>query len=398
MPRLTKRYVDSILAPAPDGGRDVVLWDDELPGFGVRVKPSGIKSYIIQYRNAGRSRRMTLGRHGVLTAEEARKMAREHFGKVVRGGDPAKARRDEREAPTVRDLAHDYLERHAVPNKRPSSVKDDRSMLDRLILPRLGSSKVREVSRRDVESLVLFLKATPHQANRVRALLSKMFSLAVAWEWRSDNPVKGVEKFPEHKRDRWLKDDELARLFDVLDTHPNQRAANVVRLLLLTGARRGEVLGATWDQFDLGRGVWTKPAHTTKQKRTEHLPLSAQAIALVTAMKEAADEDETYVFPGERPGKPLQEIKKFWSDARANAGIPDVRLHDLRHTYASHLVSAGMSLAIVGRLLGHTQPQTTQRYAHLADDPLRAAADRFGAKTVTIRNGKVGTVVPVGNQ
>ncbi len=385
MAKLTKRIVEALEMPT---GKDILLWDDGVPGFGLRVKASGTKSYIIQYRApGGQSRRLTLGRHGILTAEEARTMAKIELAKVAQGNDPALVRKDERQAPNMRELAADYLERHAIPKKRPASVRDDRSMLDRFILPRLGARKVRDLGRREVEALVLSLRATPYQANRVRALLSKMFSLAVGWGWRSDNPVKGVEKFGEEKRDRWLKDDELARLFAVLEAHANQRAANAVRLLLLTGARRSEVLKATWDQFDFERGVWRKPAHTTKQKRTEHLPLSGQALALLSAIREEGEESR-YVFPGNADGKPLTDIKKFWQGVLAEAGIEDARLHDLRHTHASHLVSSGMSLAIVGRLLGHTQAQTTHRYAHLADDPLRAAAEHFGAKAEAL-GGKV---------
>ncbi|MBF0325827.1 MAG: tyrosine-type recombinase/integrase [Alphaproteobacteria bacterium] len=384
MAKLTKRIVEALELPT---GKDVLLWDDEVPGFGLRVKASGTKSYIIQYRAAGQSRRLTLGRHGILTAEEARTMAKIELAKVAKGDDPAMVRKDNRQAPNMRELAADYMERHAIPKKRPTSVRDDRSMLDKLILPRLGARRVRDVGRRDVEALVLSLRTTPYQANRVRALLSKMFSLAVGWNWRSDNPVKGVEKFGEEKRDRWLKDDELVRLFAVLDAHANQRAANAVRLLLLTGARRSEVLKATWDQFDFERGVWRKPAHTTKQKRTEHLPLSGQTMALLSSIREDGA-DSQYVFPGKAPGKPLTDIKKFWQGVLVEARIEDARLHDLRHTHASHLVSSGMSLAIVGRLLGHTQAQTTHRYAHLADDPLRAAAEHFGAKA-DVLGGKV---------
>lgn len=379
MAKLTKRFIDKLEPPSKNPGKDLVLWDDDIKGFGIRVKPSGIKSYMIQYRDGRQSCRMTLGRHGVLTPEEARKQAKIELGKVAKGSNPARERKEDRAAPNMRVFADDYMERHATPNKRPGSAKEDRSMLDRIVLPKLGSRKVKDVTRRDIESLLLSLKDKPYQANRVRALLSKMFSLAVGWRWRADNPVLGIPKHQEHKRDRWLRNDELARLRDALDKSPNQRAANVVRLLLLTGARRSEVMTATWDQFDLARGVWTKPAHTTKQKRLEHVPLSSQAVALLEAILKEADKENPYVFPGNAPDKPLNDIKKFWSDIRTKAKLGDVRLHDLRHTYASHLVSDGVSLPIVGRLLGHTQPQTTQRYAHMADDPLRVATQRFGA-------------------
>lgn len=379
MPKLTKLCIDALSA---DAAREYFIWDDELKGFGARVKPSGIISFLIQYRNTGgRSRKYTLGQYGRLTPDEARQLARQQLAAVARGEDPAKERADTRAAPTVADLAADYLERHA-PKKRPRSISDDTRMIERHILPRFGRFKVEEVTRRDFERLHLALKDTPYHANRLLALLSKMFSLAVKWNWRMDNPVRGIERFPEEKRDRWLSEVELQRLLVVLRDHPNRRAARAVRFILLTGARRGEVLEARWEQFDFDRGVWTKPAHTTKQKRTEHVPLSPQALALLQELRAEADDkdpDETYVFPGEVEGQAVTDIKKFWRSVRKLASIPDVRLHDLRHTFASHLVSSGLSLPLVGKLLGHTQAATTQRYAHLADDPQRAAAAQFGA-------------------
>ena len=377
MPKLTKRFVES-LQPAD---KDRFLWDDDLPGFGVRVKPSGVKSYMIQYRQGGKSRRLTLGRHGIIAADQARRLAKLRLGDVAHGDDPVLDRQQERSAPTVKVLADDYMERHAIPNKRPSSVVNDRIMLRKNIIPALGTKKVKDVTRRDIETVHLSMKETPYKANRVRALLSKMFSLAMAWEWRENNPVLGIEKFQEQKRERWLREDELERLFTVLAAHPNQRAANVVRLLILTGARKSEVMRATWDQFDFENAVWTKPAHTTKQKRTEHIPLSEQAFAILSDIQANATPKTTHVFPGEVPGQPIQCVNRFWREVRLAADIPNVRIHDLRHTFASHLVSSGVSLPIVGRLLGHTQPQTTQRYAHLADDPLREAAEVMGKKT-----------------
>lgn len=376
MPKLTKRFVDL----AQPTSKDVFHWDDDMPGFGLRVKPSGVKSYIVQYRQNGRSRRMTIGRHGVLTAEEARKLARKQLGSVAHGNDPAEERHARRIAPTVKDLCDDYMERHALPNKRPSSVRNDYSMIESIILPKLGPKKVDEIIRRNVEPILHRMKDTPYRANRVRALLSKMFSLAVAWGWRDDNPVLGIEKFQEQKRDRWLSEEELQRLTTVLEAHLNQKNANIIRLLILTGARKGEVLNATWGQFDLERGVWTKPAHTTKQKRTEYVPLSSAAIELLTSWEKQMGDIGDYVFPGNVPGKPVHCIKKFWDEVRTAANLNEVRIHDLRHTFASHLVSNGTSLPIVGRLLGHTQPQTTQRYAHLADAPLRQALERIKIK------------------
>jgi integrase len=377
--KLSKTVVERIEA----ADRDVFVWDDALPGFGMRVKPTGVRSYIIQYRNrnSGASKRLTIGQHGpLLTFDQAKRQARAMLADAMRGEDPVEIRKASRRAPSLADLAADYLERHAVPKKRPKSVRDDRAMLDKIIVPKLGAKKVASIGRRDIEAIHVAMKDRPYQANRVLSLLSKMFNLAVEWEWRPDNPARGIERYEEQKRDRWLSDDELRRLCTVLDEHTNTRAANAVRLQLLTGARLGEVLGSRKGDFDLQRGVWTKPSHQTKQKRTEHIPLNAQALALIASIIETSDPDSPFLLRGNKPGQPLRDIKKFWSAAVHKAGIINYRRHDNRHTYASHLVSSGLSLEIVGRLLGHTTATTTKRYAHLADDPLRAATNRFGSK------------------
>jgi integrase len=382
--KLTKSTVES-LSPT---GEDYVVWDSALPGFGVRVKPSNVKSYIVQYRNrkTGTSRRKTLGQHGpLLTFHKAKERARIILADALKGNDPVADDRAVRDAPTMGQLAADYLEQHAIPKKRTRSVANDRSMINRTILPRLGSRNVAAIQPRDIHLLHVSMKKTPYQANRVLALLSKMLSLAAKWGWRGDNPVNGIERFHEKRRERWLSDSELSRLLAVLAAHQNQRAANAVRFQLLTGARLGEVFKARWSDIDFERGVWTKSSHHTKQKQTEHVPLSGPALALLADMRKKANPSEANLFPGNATGRPLQDIKKFWRVVTAQAEIDDYRLHDNRHTHASHLVSSGLSLEIVGRLLGHTNPTTTKRYAHIADDPLRAATERFGAKMDTLQ-------------
>ncbi len=378
MPRqkLTKSVVDR-LAPAE---HEIVVWDSALPGFGVRLKPNGAKSYVVQYRNreTGASRRKTIGQSGpLMTFHQAREQARLVLAAALTGGDPVDEARMRRKAPTVSDLAADYLEKHAHAKKRPACAAADEGMLRLHILPRIGKQKVDDVSPRDIHAIHVAMKATPHNANRVLSLLSKMFNLAIRWGWRADNPATGITRYHEEPRDRWLSRDELARLLAALDEHPHQLAANAIRFQLLTGARIGEVLKAEWKDIDVERGVWRKPSHHTKQKRTEHLPLSRPALTLVLAMREEAGA-EPFLFPGDAPDKPLQNLKRFWKSVTKLAELRDYRIHDNRHTHASHLVSSGLSLEIVGRLLGHTNPATTRRYAHLADDPLRAAADRFG--------------------
>ena len=378
--RLTKSLVDRL---GTNGGPEAIHWDASLPGFGVRVKESGSKSFVIQYRNriTGQSKRKTIGQYGPLMSfAQAREDARRLLSEAARGADPVDDLRAKRQAPTVAELANRYMTDHAVPKKRHGSVRNDRSMLDLYVLPRLGKRKVFDISGEDIQSLHNALRGTPYQANRVLALASKMFSLAVRWKLRTDNPATGIERFAEERRHRWLSDAELGRLTKALAEHPNQIAADAIRLQLLTGARIGEVLSAEWTDFDLERGVWTKPSHHTKQKRTEHLPLSRAAVSLVAEMKAARGERSRFLYPGRTAAAPITDLKRFWRSVTAAAELADYRIHDNRHTHASHLVSSGMSLPIVGRLLGHTNPSTTQRYAHLADDPLREAAEIMGAK------------------
>jgi len=222
-----------------------------------------------------------------------------------------------------------------------------------------------------------------------------MFSLAIDWKWTSENPSKGIPRFHEEKRERWLSKKEIQRFREAMDRYPDQNAANALRLLLLTGSRAGEVLKAEWEHFDFARGVWTKPSHHTKQHRVEHVPLSRVAISLLEAMlPENPIEQVGPLFHG-RKGGTRTTVRRPWIAACKAAGLveaitvegkrgtvtryrPTVRTHDLRHSYASHLVSNGVSLQVVGKLLGHTQAQTTMRYAHLQDESLRTATNRFG--------------------
>jgi integrase len=297
------------------------------------------------------------------------------------------------------------------------------------IRPKLGRIKVADLRHSDVERMHREVaKTAPYQANRTVAVLSKMLSLAVKWEMRGDNPAKGIEREPEEKRERFLSPAEIAKLGEALAAHPERTSCNAVRLLLLTGARRGEMLSATWAQFDLSKGVWTKPSAATKQAKEHRIPLSAPALAILTTMRADADADCPFVFPGRSvtdtngvtTWHPLTEIKRVWQAACAKAGLAEqveqktaagavvkdakgqpvivwqstVRLHDLRHCFASLLASSGLSLPIIGALLGHTQAATTQRYAHLLDDPLRAATERVGAM-VTGAGTACADVVPM---
>jgi len=376
MPKLTKRFVESLM---PDSQKPLKFWDDELRRFGVIILPSGRRTYCIEYRNADQiQKRVKIGVHGQITPEQARNLARIKLGQVAYGEDIAQTSKQMRNLPTLTELADDYINRHGQ-RKRPKSLTEDQRLLRNYVLPALGNMKVANISHQDVEKLHTSLGERPYQANRVVALLSKMFSLAITWGLREDNPTRGIQKYQEEKRDRWLNEEELQRLWSVLDSHPKHITAYFIKFLILTGARKGETLQATWDQFDLEKGIWRKPSHLTKQKKTEYLPLSDRALSILKEAKKLTGKSK-YVFPGYVGDQPMKEPKRFWKTVTKDAELENIRIHDLRHTHASHLVSSGLSLSIVGKLLGHTQAATTQRYAHLADAPLRQAAELFSSK------------------
>lgn len=378
MPKLTKRFVESIM---PQPGKNVQHWDSELKGFGVLVLPSGRRTYFVQYVNANRVKKhLKIGVHGQINTEEARNLAKQHLGGIAKGEDPAAQKKENKELPLIKDLARDYLERHAGSKKQPKSFKEDKRMIEKIILPALGNQRVKEVSRRNIESLHLELRETSTQANRVLSVLSKMFTLAIEWGWRLDHPVKGIERYHEEKRDVWLREQELSRFWEAIERYPIRPPALALKILIYTGARKNELLKATWDQFELEKGIWTKPSHSTKEKKHHHIPLSEPTIMALKTLQKLNKDNSPYLFPGKTGDKPLEDIKRFWNRIRKEADIEDVHIHDLRHTYASHLVSSGLSLSIVGKLLGHTQASTTQRYAHLADEPLRQATALFGEK------------------
>jgi integrase len=282
-------------------------------------------------------------------------------------------------------LAKHYVE-HQTPRKRPSSQAADRTYLQKFILPAFGTRKVASVAHDDIAKLHRRI-AKPILANRVLSLANTIFNTAIKLEWIDRNPCRGVERHQEHPRQRYLTSDEISRLMAALDRHPGQ-SANAVRLLLLTGSRRAEVLGATWDQFDLDAGVWTKPHSSTKQRRLHRVPLGESALAILRTMKAEADErianaktqgrivrPDPRAFPGLKPGQPQHHVHKFWRMVCDEAGIEGCRLHDLRHSFASLLASGGSSLLVIGQMLGHSQPGTTARYSHLYDAPLREAAN-----------------------
>jgi integrase len=392
--KISQRSVEALKPPAK-GTHGKVWYDDRAVGFGVRVSEAGVKAFVLNFSIAGRERRVTIGRWPEWSADAAREEARRLRVEIDKGIDPLHERETARGEQTLSDLAADYLKDFATVHKRPKSVREDRRMLDKIILPKLGRLRVSAIDRRDIELLHSGQRQTPYQGNRILSLLSKLFSFAINRKMRVDNPAKGVARFHEAKREAWFSVDQLHAISKALDAYEHQDAADAIRLLVLTGSRPHEVIGAKWSQFDLKRGVWTKPSHHTKQKRLQHLPLNTAAITILLRMWEARDGD--YLFPGREPKTARTTLKNSWLQVCKTAGLAtqfyvkgkrgkplerwktNVRIYDLRHTFASHLVSRGASLPKIGQLLGHTQAATTFRYAHLSDAALRDVANDFGA-------------------
>lgn len=375
------------LQPPAKGNR--VFYDHELPGFGVRVTANGARAFVLNYRTtSGRERRKTIGSYPDWTASDARKEARRLRHLIDEGLDPIAEREAQRKAPTVAELC-DRFEAEHLPRCRPGTRVDYLNILRNHIRPHFGKHvKVADVVFTDVDRLHRKVTAAghPRRANTVVAVLSKMFSLAVKWQMRSDNPCKGVEKNPKTKRKRYLIDDELPRLTAALATHEDKQAADIVRLLLLTGARRGEILAMRWADVDLTTGIWSKPASSTKQKQDHTVPLSAPARQLLGEIAQAQAGKHrplgAFVFPGDGATGHRVEIKKDWRQLCWAANITGLRIHDLRHSFASQLASSGSSLPLIGALLGHSSAATTHRYTHLFVDPQRAAVERVGAAII----------------
>jgi integrase len=390
MPKLTKRVVDATKSASD---HDVFEWDAELRGFGLRVKPTGVKSYIIQYRTmTGISRRVTIGQHGRLTADEARTQAKIQLGRVARGDDPAAEKANARDGVSFAAFAERYLSDHVATKKKPSSARMDRINLQNHILPILGQRRLDKVGRADVVRLHQSMRDTPGAANRCLALLSKMMNLAERWGERPDgsNPCRHVEKYREKKRNRFLSAEELARLGAACRRCEQEGKIGssflaLVRLLIFTGARLSEIQKAQWDWVDFESGVLRLPDSKTGAKT---IMLPAPALDVISRLVRV--DGNPYIIRGEG-NRYVVNVWKRWAILRELADLKDVCLHDLRHSFASIGAAGGMSLNIIGGLLGHRQTQTTSRYAHLAADPLKAAANQIaGTIAATMNPDNVG--------
>ncbi len=422
--KLTKRTVDALHT---DSGRAVVF-DTELTGFGLRVMASGAKQFFVQYRMAGGrravKRRLTIGRYGSLTLDQARAEARQLLALVAQGKDPAAERARHKSVPTIAELAPAFID--LVRAKRKTSTADEyERQMTRNIIPALGRKKVSDASRSDIGALHLSMRDRPILANRVLALLGAFFHWAEVQDYRPENcnPTRHIERYPEHKRDRYLTADEFIRIGaalvraerEGLPPAPDRRrkepsaktakhrpksadktipanpfAVAAIRFLLLSGWREGEARTLLWDAVDLDRGLaLLSDSKTGRSAR----PLGVPAVAVLVELPRVAG--SAYVFPGAREGRPIVNLTRLWEAVRHAAGVPDVRIHDLRHAFASVAASGGLSLPIIGSLLGHRNASTTQRYAHLSANPLKAAADRTAGEISSLLAGTTVQIIPL---
>lgn len=399
--KITKRAIDAV---KPTGKRFTVM-DTEVKGFCVRVSASGAKSYGFRYRvgggRAGRERWMTIGAHGKVTADQAREIARRWAADAASGGDPAKERDQNRSAPTVNEFLDRYLSDHVRKHNKPKTQAEVQRQINVGIRPALGRIKVREVERSDIAKLHASMSETPYAANRALALLSKAFELAELWGLRADNtnPCRKVPRYQEKPRERFLSVSEFAKLgealaraeTDLLEVDGRKRPVRVnpqailaIRLLLFTGARVSEVLALRWEWINWEAHRAELPDSKTGAK---HLVLPPPALEVLREVDRPDDELGFVVRGGNGKSAkvPLVNIKDPWGIIRRVAGLDDVRIHDLRHSYASVAASGGMSLPLIGGLLGHSNTATTARYAHLADDPKQAAAAKISGQIGVVR-------------
>ena len=375
MPRITKRTVDAI----KPGDRERVVWDDDLKGFGVRVHPSGRKVYIVKTRYQSRIIKMTIGPHDAVSATYARVRAAEIITDARAGKNP-KGRRSS--APTMRALGERFLKEYVPNHCKPSTAAEYRRSVEHFINPRIGKLCVPDVQRSNIAALHHDLRETPYQANRTLGVLSKMFNLAELWELRPDgtNPCRHVKRFKEDKRERFLSDAEYRRLGSALreieqDGSETASAIAAIRLLMLTGCRLSEIQKLRWEHADLETGELRLPDTKTGAKVVH---LGEPAIAVLRDIQR--QDDNPWVIAGRKEGGHLTDLQHPWRRIRARAGLEDVRIHDLRHSFASGGLLVGEGLPMIGKLLGHTQVQTTARYAHLANDPVKSAANRIASR------------------
>ena len=375
---ITQRTVEALWV-----AKDTVFWDAALPGFGVRAYPSGSRYYMVQARGPDGSKRVTLGRHGVITADEARRRAAVIIARIKAGDDPIASPTvaTPGDEATVAAVAARYLREHVAVHCKPTTAAEYRRVVDMHLVPALGELAITAVGRTHVADLHYGLRDRPSTANLVVATLSRLIEAAAAWGVApaGSNPCRHVRKYRVGRRERFLTDAEFRRLGRVLsdleaEGRVTTHAAAAIRLLMLTGCRRNEILTLRWEDVDLEAEELRLPDSKTGPRVVSLAPAAVEVLAELPRVA-----SNPWVIPGRKPGARLSNISKHWSRARRRAGLEDVRIHDLRHSFASRALALGESLPVIARLLGHAHVQTTARYAHLARDSVKASAARVAA-------------------
>ena len=393
--RLNKRNINAATYQGPGG---CYIWDTEISGFGVRIYPSGRKSFVVTYRVRRRQRFYTIGRWPEMPLQEARTQGLEILARARRGEDVSGNRQAKHAAPSMSDLVERFIKEHSEVRKKAKSAHSDRLILERCVVPKLGTFKVEEIQRADIAKLATGMASTPAMANKVLSLLSKAFNLAEIWGWRPEgqNPCRHIARYREEKRERYLSEKELARLGEVLVEAEQlwryrSQAIAAIRLLILTGCRSSEILTLRWEEVDFERKCLHLPDSKTGAKTVR---LNSAALQILAEMERV--EGNPYVVPGDKEASHLSTLQSLWDRIRKEAGLDKVRIHDLRHTFASVGVSRGLSLPVVAKLLGHAKTATTERYAHLADDPIREANEMLGATlNANLRGKRKAEIVPL---
>jgi integrase len=376
--RIARRAVEGLRYNA-SGPSQQILWDDSLRGFGVRVYASGRKAYVLRYRasrgRAGRQRLLVLGPTNVLTLDEARTKARVLLAQALEGADPAEIRERTRSAPTFAQMAWAYLEQ----NSRKRSAGDDDQRTRDYLLPLLGTRRAIDINRVDLHSLHqrVALDRSGATANRILALASALFTWGERSGWLPSghpNPARGIPRFKETSRARWLTHEEVRKLLASVAKDPNPYVRAFVWIALLTGARKSELLAAKWMHVSFEERILRLPR--TKAGNVHEVPLSSAALHVLGSLPRTAE--QPYVFAGIRVARALVNIDKPWRRICRAAGVEDVRLHDLRRTLGSWMAQSGAGLPLVGSILNHASTSTTAVYARLADVNRRLALEAHG--------------------
>lgn len=371
--RLTSSFVRKCTCPA--GRRKVDYFDLRAPGLLIETRASGGKTFYQRYRDRrGRERQFKIGPAGVITLQQARRKGRQVLAQALLGTDPQDERQELRTIPNLNDFVQDKYVPFVMNSKR--SWRTDETILRIHVLPALGKRHLDEISNRDIAELLKRLRQDGYSTgttNRVLILLRFIFNLAKKWgvPGATENPATGLKTAPDVCRERFLSADEARRLLAALDTDENQVAAKAIKLLLLTGGRRNEITRAKWDYVDWGRRTLLVPI--AKSGKSRVISLSAAALALLRSIERLPA--NPFIFPSPTTGRPCPSLHFPWLRIRRTSGLLDIRLHDLRHSFASFLVNEGVSLYVVQGLLGHTQPRMTQRYAHLQQKTLHDAVE-----------------------